>query len=171
MILQGFFSLEIFEITKQIYPNLFRKALPQNQVDINIEMFWQWIHVDTCHYLNKGVSYSCSKVKQSSEYKSEHWTRKGWDPDMVPSSLLANPPFVGEKQAATERTRASFRGLLLRDFSRLLQMTWVKGLYKTSLIWEPWRDKFLVRESEIKLKYFVRMKTALGYLKLTILFF
>ena len=41
MILQGFFFLEIFEITKQIYTNLFRKALPQNQLDINIEMFWQ----------------------------------------------------------------------------------------------------------------------------------
>ena len=41
----GFFSKkkkkEIFEITKQIYANLFRKALPQNQLDINIEMFWQ----------------------------------------------------------------------------------------------------------------------------------
>ena len=44
MILQGFFlkkKKEIFEITKQIYANLFRKALPQNQLDINIEMFWQ----------------------------------------------------------------------------------------------------------------------------------
>ena len=37
----GFFFLEIFEISKQIYANLFRKALPQNQLDINIEMFWQ----------------------------------------------------------------------------------------------------------------------------------
>ena len=56
---------------------------------------------------------------------------------MVPSNLLANPPFMGEKQAATERTRVSFRGLLSRDFSRILQMAWVKGLYKTSLIREP----------------------------------
>ena len=80
MILQGFFlkkKKEIFEKTKQIYANLFRKALPQNQLDINIEMFWQWIHADTCHYLNRGVSYSCSKVKQSIEYKSVHLKRTG----------------------------------------------------------------------------------------------
>ena len=81
---------------------------------------------------------------------------------MVPSSLLANPPFMGEKQAATERTRASFRGPLSRDFSRLPQMTWVKSSTRHHLSGSSDGTNFLARESEIKLKYFVRMNFALS---------
>ena len=56
---------------------------------------------------------------------------------MVPSRLLANTSFMGEKRAARERIRVSFRGLLARDFSRLPQMTWVKSSTRHHLSGSP----------------------------------
>ena len=81
---------------------------------------------------------------------------------MVPSSLLASTPLMGEKRAARERTRVSFRGLLSRDFSRLPQMIWVKSSTRHHLSGSSDGTNFLARESEIKLKYFVRMNFTLS---------
>ena len=68
---------------------------------------------------------------------------------------------MGEKRAARERTRVSFRGLLSRDFSRLPQMTGWRALQDITYL-GALTGQIFGTKSEIKLKYFVRMNFALS---------